>query len=115
MAKKNSSKSDLPQAVPHPAAKSDTMPSPITPEEACRRAMDAIVCACPEIVEAQIAKAREGSYLHARLLFDFAGLSGALGAPDSAADDSLARVLLRELQIEDETSEDAAGEQTPLG
>ncbi len=74
--------------------------------------MDAIVQACSDIVDAQILKAREGSYLHARLLFDFAGLSGALGAPAAAEDGSLARLLLQQLQIEDAP---AAGEQTPLG
>ena len=76
--------------------------------------MDAIVRACPDIVQAQIDKACEGSHLHARLLFDFAGLSGALASPAAAQDDSLARLLLEQLQIGEDTPEDAAGEQTPL-
>ncbi len=102
-------------AQPSPAlAPGGKEPPPLTPQEACRRAVAAIVRACPEIIQAQIEKASEGSYLHARLLFDFAGLSGALGSPAAEQDHSLARLLLQQLQIEDE-AEDAAGEQTPLG
>ncbi len=107
-------------AQPSPALAPDgKQPPPQSPQEACRRAVAAIVSASPKIIQAQIEKASEGSYLHARLLFEFAGLSGALGSPAAEQDHSLARLLLQQLQIEDEAIENeakgAAGEQTPLG
>ncbi len=87
-----------------PKAKAAEPPPPSTPQEACRRAMDAIVASFPGIVNAQILKANEGSPQHAKFLCEFAGLSGALVSPAAAADDSFARLLLDRLQIGNEDS-----------
>ena len=52
-----------------------------------------------EVVRKVIDKAKEGSYLHARFLFDFAGLDLKRSAPEETGDnESLAAYLLRELK-----------------
>ncbi len=55
--------------------------------------------ALPEIVDALIAEAKQGSYQHARFLFEFAGLGG-FPRPPAEEEESLAALLLRELQVE---------------
>lgn len=53
----------------------------------------------PEVVRKVIDKAKEGSYLHAKFLFDFAGLDLKQGPAEDAGDhESLAAYLLRELK-----------------
>ncbi len=64
--------------------------------------------AAPDIVNALIEQAKAGNCTPAKFLFDFAGLVSA-GAADSAADESLAARLLREL----ERAQTAAGEEKP--
>jgi len=62
---------------------------------------ESIRAAAPEVVRKVIDKAKEGSYLHAKFLFDFAGLDlkrGSQDEEDSAANESLAAYLLRELK-----------------
>lgn len=53
----------------------------------------------PEIVKKVIDKARDGSYQHAKFLFDLAGLDLARGGEDDEAgeNESLAAFLRREL------------------
>lgn len=62
------------------------------------RAASAVEQAAPEIVKALIEEAKQGSYLHAKFLFDFAGLSP---PPIETVEDSLATRLLRMLEIEE--------------
>ena len=52
--------------------------------------------AAPDIVNALIEQAKAGNCTPAKFLFDFAGL-GSAAAPDPAAEESLAALLLREL------------------
>lgn len=59
----------------------------------------AIRQAAPEVVRRVIDKAREGSYLHAKFLFELAGLDLQRDAKDvPAGEESLAALLLRELR-----------------
>lgn len=59
----------------------------------------AIRAAAPEVVHNVIAKAREGSYLHAKFLFELAGLDLTKGgAAEDESDESLAAYLLKELR-----------------
>ena len=51
----------------------------------------------PDIVQQVIDKAKQGSYLHAKFLFDLAGLDLAKAAPGEESE-SLAAYLLRELK-----------------
>jgi hypothetical protein len=53
--------------------------------------------AAPDIVSALIEQAKAGNSTPAKFLFEFAGLCSA-AAPDPAAEESLAALLLRELQ-----------------
>ena len=66
-----------------------------SPEQATRAAVAAVFGNLGAIVQAMIDKAAGGSHLHARLLFDFAGISAASLPPESAAErPSLARLLM---------------------
>lgn len=59
----------------------------------------AIRQAAPDVVRNLIVKACEGSYLHAKFLFELAGLDLTKGAEDpGAGDESLAGLLLKELR-----------------
>lgn len=62
------------------------------------RAASAVEQAAPEIVKALIEEAKQGSYLHAKFLFDFARL---LPPTLETAEDSLATRLLRMLETEE--------------
>lgn len=64
------------------------------PAQAVRQAL-------PRITQALIAQAEEGSYQHARFLFEFAGFTGFPRA-EGEGEPSLAALLLRELQLEEE-------------
>jgi hypothetical protein len=54
--------------------------------------------AAPEMIKAVIGQGKEGSYLHTKFLFEFAGLT-AIPAGDASAEQSLAAVLLRALAL----------------
>jgi hypothetical protein len=80
-------RSGKPKAEPKPR------PQPYDPARAVDQAL-------PEIVEALIAQARQGSYQHARFLFEFAGIA-AFPQPGAQGEESLAALLFRELQLEE--------------
>lgn len=61
-------------------------------------AREDVVTALPDIVRSLIEKAKEGSYQHAKFLFDFASSGPASDVADTAADDSLAALLMKELK-----------------
>jgi len=69
-------------------------------DQALNEARQDVVDALPEIVRSLIKKAKEGSYQHAKFLFDFA--SGGASETDGASgnDDSLAAFLMKELKEE---------------
>jgi hypothetical protein len=68
-------------------------PAHFDPAQAVRRAL-------PGITRALIEQAEEGSYQHAKFLFEFTGIGG---LPPAAApeEESLAALLFRELQLEE--------------
>ena len=78
----------------------------LSPEQATRKAVAAVFTNLGTIVQAMIDKAADGSHLHARLLFDFAGISAASLPAESAAErPSLARLLMEKLdQMAEETA-----------
>jgi hypothetical protein len=65
-----------------------------------KEAKQAIRDAKDEIVHNLIEKAKEGSYLHAKFLFDFAGLSNDAALDAYQREGSLARILLDQLSSE---------------
>ena len=78
----------------------------LSPEQATRKAVTAVFSDLGEIVTAMINKAKGGSHLHAKLLFDFAGISAA-SLPPEAGDErpSLAQMLIQKL---DQMAEESA-------
>lgn len=81
-----------------PAAKSKRQPKnggprPFDPAQAVKGAL-------PDIVEALITQAEQGSYQHAKFLFEFAGI-GTLPPVPADGEESLAALLIRELQLEE--------------
>lgn len=86
----------------------------LSPEQATRQAAAAVYANLGTIVQAMIGKAAEGSHLHAKLLFEFAGISVAPLAPESEAEQpSLARLFLEKLdQMAKETA--AAEDERPV-
>ena len=95
----------------HPPA---TATENLSPELATRKAVAAVFANLGSIVQAMIDKAAEGSHLHAKLLFDFAGISAASLPPESEAErPSLARLFLEKLdQMAEETA--AAEDERPV-
>jgi hypothetical protein len=95
----------------HPPAPA---PELLSPQQAPREAVAAVFTNLGTIVQAMIGKAAEGSHLHAKLLFDFAGISAASLAPESEAEQpSLARLFLEKLdQMAKETA--AAEDERPV-
>ena len=73
-----------------------------------RDALSTIRGAELDIVDAVVAKAREGSYLHAKFLFDYAGMTRAGDPPQS--EPSLAQVLLQRLGLDPEMAPEHAGD-----
>ncbi len=65
-----------------------------------QRAIAAILRATDDILESHIKNAKQGSYQHAKFLFDFAGLPSAQtqSAPEQ---ESLASILLKRLEVDD--------------
>jgi len=86
----------------------------LSPEQVTQAAVAAIVGSLGEIVEAMIRQAIGGSHLHARLLFDFAGISAASLPPEAGAEEpSLTRLLMDKLdQMAEETA--AAEDERPV-
>lgn len=80
---------------PRPAA--PAKPTPAAPRDLGATLGQTIRGAAPDIVNALIEQAKAGNCTPAKFLFDFAGL-GSAAAPDPAAEESLASLLLRELQ-----------------
>ncbi len=70
------------------------------PGPAAEDPAQAVTRAMPGIVNALIAQAEQGSYQHARFLFEFAGIAGC-APPVAPEEESLAALLLRELQFEE--------------
>ena len=69
-----------------------------SPEEATRQAVAAVFRDLNSIVEIMIGKAKAGSHLHAKLLFEFARISAAsLAAEAGVEPQSLAQVLMEKL------------------
>ncbi len=90
----------------HPPA---TATGNLSPEQATRKAVAAVFTNLGAIVQAMIDKAAEGSHLHAKLLFEFAGISAASLPPESEAErPSLARLFLEKM---DEMAREAAAEE----
>lgn len=79
---------------------------PLPPEQATRQAVAAVFRDLGLIVKALTDKAKEGSHLHAKLLFDFAGISAASLPPETVAEQpSLTRLLMEKLdQMAEETA-----------
>ena len=71
------------------------------PQAILRQAALDVVRAVPRIVPALIDEAAEGSYLHAKFLFDFAGISTPERDPDDEPQ-SLAAILLERLALDEE-------------
>ncbi len=65
--------------------------------------------AAPDIVNALIEQAKAGNCTPAKFLFDFAGLGSAAAPPDPAHEESLAALLLRELERYQGEGKDAPG------
>lgn len=87
---------------------------PLSPEQATRKAVAAVFADLGLIVKAMIDRAKEGSHLHAKLLFDFAGISAASLPPEAGAEPpSLARLLMEKLdQMAEESA--AAEDERPV-
>lgn len=101
-----SSRSKKSRAVKRPAravaaaAEELANPTPdpdISQAEAVERSRKLIINAAPDITQGVIGQARLGSYLHARMLFDFAGLTAAQ-APESASVSPVLELLMQELE-----------------
>jgi hypothetical protein len=80
-----------PARKPKRAAKNS--PAGFDPAQAVERAL-------PDIVAALIKQAEQGSYQHAKFLFELAGI-GNLQQPSAPEEESLAALLFRELQLEE--------------
>jgi len=76
-------------------------------------ALSAIRGAELDIVNAVILKARQGSYVHAKFLFDYAGMSRADGSLPS--EPSLAQVLLQRLGLDPEMAPEPPGDVGNVG
>lgn len=91
---------------PHPPSPAG---EPSSPEQATRQAVAAVFQNLKTIVGAMISKAAEGSHLHAKLLFDLAGISAASLPPEAAGEPhSLAELLIQKL---DQMAEEAEPEE----
>jgi hypothetical protein len=86
----------------------------LSPEQATRAAVATIVGSLGEIVDAMIRQATGGSHLHAKLLFDLAGISAASLPPETGTEESsLTRLLMEKLdQMAEETA--AAEDKRPV-
>jgi len=88
--KKSTLKASAPTSAP--------MPSTPNLSEVTSQLHEAILIAAPKIVETNIDQAKKGSYLHAKFLFEFAGLQAIPPEAADAEEESLAQMLLRELE-----------------
>src|SRR5579864_8807587 len=87
----------FPDSAAQSAVEAETPDPDITPAEAVERSRKLIINATPKITEGVIVQAKEGSYLHARMLFDFAGLT-AVQPPEAASVSPVLEVLMKELE-----------------
>lgn len=75
----------------------EDQPDPDIPEaEALASARKLVINATPEMTRSIIAQAKLGSYVHARMLFDFAGLTAAQ-PPESATMSPVLELLLKQM------------------
>jgi hypothetical protein len=88
--KKKNSRSPAPLLAP--------VPSTLSVADITAMLHARIVEAAPEIVEKNIEQAEKGSYLHAKFLFELAGLQACLPEHTDEQEESLAQILLRELE-----------------
>lgn len=86
-----------PFAFMKPSRKPQRKPGKAQPDFDPARAVER---ALPDIVDALITQAREGSHQHARFLFEFAGIAR-FPQPAAEEEESLAALLIRELQLEE--------------
>jgi len=87
----------FPDSAAQSAVEAETPDPDITPAEAVEQSRKLIINATPKITEGVIVQAKEGSYLHARMLFDFAGLT-AVQPPEAASVSPVLEVLMKELE-----------------
>ena len=98
-------KKDPRPRLPRAAAK--PREAPATARELGATLGQTIRGAAPDIVNALIEQAKAGNCTPAKFLFDFAGLASA--APEEAAEESLAAMLLRELERQSSPEAEAPG------
>lgn len=102
--------------APASAAVAPVAAKKLSPEQATRAAVAAVFGSLGEIVDAMIRQAADGSHLHAKLLFDFAGISAASLPREAGAEaekPSLTRLLMDKLdQMAEETA--AAEDERPV-
>jgi len=72
---------------------------PQAPPPPPRPALQAIREDQDEIVEALLAQAKKGSYLHAKFLFEYGGLSSASDEERALHEQSLAEMLIERLRV----------------
>jgi hypothetical protein len=79
--------------------KRSTPPADLTEAAARAAARQQIINAVPEITGALIDQAKEGNYLHARMLFDFAALTAAADAASSNELSPVAKFIIDALEL----------------
>jgi hypothetical protein len=79
-------------------------------EDACSDAVERVLRAVPEILDAMIEKAKSGSQQHAKFLFDWAKLEPSFNDDEEEATPSLAKFLLEKLR--EDTGESASANTT---
>jgi hypothetical protein len=86
----------------------DTNASSTRTEDACADAVERVLEAVPEILDAMIEKAKGGSQQHAKFLFDWAKLDPTFTSEEEESGPSLAQMLLDKL-LEDTGESASAG------
>src|SRR4029077_10509981 len=81
-----------------PIPMEDQPDAEIPAAETLERARQLEVWATPSITKSIARQSKQGSYLHARILFDFAGFTAAQ-APESASISPIVEMLLREMEM----------------
>jgi hypothetical protein len=90
----------------------DTNASSTSAEDACADAVERILEAVPEILDAMIEKAKGGSQQHAKFLFDWAKLDPTFASEEEESGPSLAQILLDKLR--EDTGESASAGTTDV-
>jgi hypothetical protein len=86
------------RSTPSPVQK--THAADLTEQQAASQARQLILNSTPAITRALVREACEGSYLHARLLFDFTGLSATATAEPESQIAPIVKLLAEELGLE---------------